>query len=144
MGATVAADAKGLHAAGDGPLHGVDVDLTEMPDPGLTIAALALRAVGRTRIRGVAVHRLHETDRIAAAATELRRLGATVAEHDDGLTIDPPARPVADVLVRTYRDHRMAMAFSLLGDVVVDDPGCVAKTWPTYFAMLDRFGMVRA
>ncbi len=142
-GATVAVDDRGLTASGpsDG-LQGVSVDLTEMPDPGLTLAAMALRARGPTSIRGVAVHRHHETDRIAAAAAELRRLGATVEEHADGLDVRPPVTPRTGVVVRTYRDHRMAMAFGLLGDLVVDDPGCVAKTWPGYFAVLDRFGMV--
>lgn len=142
-GATVEVDDRGITATGppDG-LRGVSVDLTEMPDPGLTLAAMAVRARGTTRIRGVAVHRHHETDRIAAAATELRRLGANVDEHADGLDVRPPTAPRRGVVVRTYRDHRMAMAFGLLGDLVVDDPGCVAKTWPGYFAVLDRFGMV--
>lgn len=142
LGATVAVSDGGLRVRGQGGLRGVDVDLTAMPDPGLTLAALAVHAEGPTRIRGVAVHRHHETDRIAAAATELRRLGAEVAEHADGLTITPPATPTRDVLIRTYLDHRMAMAFALVGHVVIDDPGCVNKTWPAYFAMLERFGMV--
>lgn len=142
MGAEVVVEPDGVTVAGTGRLRGVDVDLSAMPDPGVTLAALALRAQGRTRIRGVAVHRHHETDRIAACATELRKLGATVVEHDDGLDIDPPTQPVPGVVLDTYRDHRMAMAFALVGDVVVDDPGCVAKTWPAYFAFLDRFGMV--
>jgi 3-phosphoshikimate 1-carboxyvinyltransferase len=142
MGADVAVGPAGLRVRGTGVLRGVDMDLTALPDPGLTLAALALHADGPTRIRGVAVHRHHETDRIAAAATELRRLGAGVVEHDDGLDIEPPSTPTPGVLVRTYDDHRMAMAFALAGDVLVDDPGCVAKTWPGYFAMLDGFGMV--
>lgn len=142
MGAAVEHTAAGIRVAGSGRLRGVDVDLAAMPDPGLTLAAMAVHAHGSTRIRGVAVHRHHETDRIAAAATELRRLGAEVVEHDDGLDIVPPAAPTTGVAIDTYRDHRMAMAFALLGDVVVKDPGCVAKTWPTYFAFLDGFGMV--
>lgn len=142
MGADVTIGPEGVTVAGTGRLRGVDADLSAMPDPGVTLAALALRADGPTRIRGVAVHRHHETDRIAACATELRRLGATVVEHDDGLDVDPPATPTPGVVVDTYRDHRMAMAFALVGDVVIDDPGCVAKTWPAYFAFLDRFGMV--
>lgn len=142
MGATVEHTGDGIRVVGTGRLRGVDVDLTAMPDPGLTLAALAVHADGPTRIRGVAVHRHHETDRIAAAATELRRLGAQVTEFDDGLAITPPDRPTPGVAIDTYRDHRMAMSFALLGDVVVNDPGCVAKTWPTYFAFLDRFGMV--
>lgn len=142
LGADVTVGEAGLRVQGRGRLQGVDVDLTAMPDPGLTLAALAVHAEGPTRIRGVAVHRHHETDRIAAAATELRRLGADVIEHADGLAITPPAAPTHGVTVRTYLDHRMAMAFALVGHVTIDDPGCVAKTWPSYFAMLDRFGMV--
>ena len=144
MGADVEVRSGAVRVRGTGRLVGVDVDLTELPDPGLTLAALALHAEGPTRIRGVAVHRHHETDRIAAAASELRRLGAEVVEHPDGLDITPPAEPNAGVLVRTYLDHRMAMAFALLGDVVVDDPGCVAKTWPAYFTVLDDIGMLPA
>ena len=142
MGADVTIGPDGIRVRGTGRLVGVDVDLTDIPDTGLTLAALALHADGPTRIRGVAVHRHHETDRIAAVATELRRLGAQVGEHDDGLDIVPPAQPTAGVAIDTYRDHRMAMAFAMAGDVVVNDPGCVDKTWPTYFAFLDRFGMV--
>ncbi len=142
MGANVEHTTTGIRVAGTGRLRGVDVDLTAMPDPGVTLAALAVHAEGPTRIRGVRVHRHHETDRIAAAATELRRLGAEVTEFDDGLAIMPPDHPIAGVAIDTYRDHRMAMAFALLGEVVVNDPGCVAKTWPGYFAFLDDFGMV--
>lgn len=142
MGADVAMDPDGIRVRGTGRLRGVDVDLTALPDPGLTLAALALHAEGTTRIRGVEVHRHHESDRIAAAATELRRLGATVEEHADGLTIDPPAVPNTDVRIRTYHDHRMAMAFSVLGEVSIDDPACVGKTWPGWFGVLDRLGMV--
>lgn len=142
MGAAVEVGRDRVRVEGTSTLRGVDTDLTDLPDPGLTLAVLALHADGPTRIRGVAVHRHHETDRIAAAATELRKLGAAVVEHDDGLDITPPDRVRAGVVVDTYLDHRMAMAFALAGDVVVDDPGCVDKTWPGYFAMLDRFAMV--
>lgn len=144
MGATVEVGSDKVRVAGTGRLRGIDVDLTELPDPGVTLAALAVRAVGETRIRGVAVHRHHETDRIAAAATELRKLGAQVVEHADGLDITPPGEPVIGVTIDTYDDHRMAMAFALVGGVVIDDPGCVAKTWPSYFGFLDRFGMVQS
>jgi len=124
-------------------LQGGDFDLSDMPDMTLTLAALAVRAEGPTRIRGVAILRHHESDRLAAAAAELRKLGATVHEHPDGLDIVPPAGgPRPGVAVDTYADHRMAMAFSLVGDVIIRDPGCVAKTWPDYFSLLDKLGMV--
>ena len=144
MGAGVEVGSDHVRVTGGPRLRGIDVDLTDLPDPGLTLAVVALHADGPTRIRGVAVHRHHETDRIAAAATELRKLGAEVVEHDDGLDITPPEQVRPGVVVDTWLDHRMAMAFALAGDVVVDDPGCVDKTWPGYFAMLDRFDMVRA
>ncbi|MBY5164403.1 3-phosphoshikimate 1-carboxyvinyltransferase [Salsipaludibacter albus] len=144
MGAGVVVGPDHVRVTGGPRLRGIDVDLTDLPDPGLTLAVVALHADGPTRIRGVAVHRHHETDRIAAAATELRKLGADVVEHDDGLDITPPEQVRPGVVVDTWLDHRMAMAFALAGDVVVDDPGCVDKTWPGYFAMLDRFDMVRA
>lgn len=142
MGAQVEVESNGVRVIGTGRLVGVDVDLTDLPDPGLTLAVLALHAEGPTRIRGVAVHRHHETDRISAAATELRRLGAEVTEFADGLAIEPPTTPRRGVAVQTYGDHRMAMAFALAGDVLVRDPAVVGKTWPTYFAFLDGFDMV--
>ncbi|HKJ56582.1 MAG TPA: 3-phosphoshikimate 1-carboxyvinyltransferase [Nitriliruptoraceae bacterium] len=144
MGAHVDVRTDAVRVRGTGTLRGVDVDMTAFPDPGLTLAALALHADGPTRIRGVEVHRHHETDRIAAAATELRKLGATVVEHDDGLDIQPPEHVAAGVAIDTYDDHRMAMAFALAGDVTINDPACVAKTWPGYFGFLHGFGMVSA
>ncbi|MCX4247888.1 3-phosphoshikimate 1-carboxyvinyltransferase [Paraliomyxa miuraensis] len=143
MGAAVDQAAHQTSVRGAGPLRGGDFDLGEMPDMTLTLAALAIHARGPTRIRGVAILRHHESDRLAAAATELRKLGATVHEHPDGLDIHPPSGgPRAGVTVDTYEDHRMAMAFALVGDVGVRDPGCVAKTWPEYFSVLERLGMV--
>ena len=91
-------------------------------------------------IRNIGHIRLKETDRLTATATELKRLGIDVEESADSLIVHP-GEP-APATIETYDDHRMAMAFALVGNVVVDDPGCVAKTWPSYFAMLDRFGMV--
>lgn len=124
-------------------LRGGDFDLSDMPDMTLTLAPLAVHASSPTRIRGVAILRHHESDRLAAAATELRKLGATVVEHPDGLDIQPPeGGPRPGVAVDTYADHRMAMGFSLVGDVIIRDPGCVGKTWPEYFSLLDKLGMV--
>jgi 3-phosphoshikimate 1-carboxyvinyltransferase len=104
---------------------------------------VAVFARGPTRIRGVGILRHHESDRLAAAATELRKLGARVQETEDGLIIEPPPTgPARGVSIDTYNDHRMAMAFSLVGHVVLRDPGCVSKTFPTYFNELQRLGMV--
>ena len=141
MGAEVMLEAGRKTVRGQA-LRGIDVDLGAMPDMTLTLAVTALHAAGPTRIRGVEVLRHHECDRLAAAATELRRLGATVDEVADGLTIAPPAAPRPGVMIDTYDDHRMAMAFSLAGEVTIRDPGCVAKTFPGYFAALRDLAMV--
>jgi len=145
MGAQVEQTEHETTVQGRGPLRGGDFDLTDMPDMTLTLAALAAHAQGPTRIRGVGILRHHESDRLAAMATELRKLGADVGEHPDGLSIEPPSDgPRRGVEVDTYDDHRMAMALSLVGDVIVRDPGCVAKTWPEYFSVLHKLGMVLA
>lgn len=148
MGAEVEQTATTTRARGRGPLRGVDLDLSAMPDMALTLAVTALHARGPTRIRGVGLLRHHESDRLAAAATELRRLGAVVVEHDDGLTIEPPERAMLaqhdarDREIRTYNDHRMAMAFSLAGQVAIQAPSCVDKTFPGYFDLLGQLDMV--
>lgn len=146
MGATVEQTATATTVQGTTSgtrLRGGDFDLSDMPDMTLTLAPLAVHAASPTRIRGVAILRHHESDRLAAAATELRKLGATVVEHPDGLDIHPPeGGPLPGVAVDTYADHRMAMGFSLVGDVIIRDPGCVGKTWPGYFSLLDKLGMV--
>ena len=118
-----------------GALTGIDVDMNGISDTVQTLAAVALFAKGPTRIRGVAHIRHKETDRIADLATELRKLGATVDEYEDGLTITPDALRAATI--DTYNDHRMAMSLSLVGlkvpGVVINDPGCTAKTHPKFF-----------
>lgn len=122
-----------------GPLQPVDVDMNAMPDAVLALAVVALFARGRTRIRNVANLRIKETDRLAALERELRKLGAAARTGPDWLEIEPG--PLHGAEIDTYDDHRMAMAFALAGlripGVVVRDPGCVAKTWPDYFEMLD-------
>lgn len=129
---------------GVGRLRGVELDLTDMPDVALTAAVVALFAEGPTRIDGVEVLRHHESDRLTACATELRKLGATVVEREGGLEIVPPAGgPRPGGTIETYRDHRMAMAFSLVGEVEIADPRCVDKTYPEFFEVLARLGMVR-
>ncbi len=122
------------------PLIGVDVDMRDIPDTAQTLAAIAPFATSPTRIRGIASARVKETDRVRAVCAELTRLGVDVEEHADGMTVYPPTtlRPAT---VQTYDDHRMAMAFSLIGlrfdGVIIDNPSCVAKTFPHFFKALE-------
>jgi len=141
FGAQVEQTATSTRATGTGTIRGVELDLAAMPDMTLTAAVVALFADGPTTIDGVAILRHHESDRLAAGAAELRKLGAEVEEREGGLHIVPPRHPHSGVTVETYEDHRMAMAFSMAGDVRVADPGCVAKTFPRYFDELARLGM---
>lgn len=126
-------------------LKGIDVDMNAISDTVMTLAAVACFADGPTTIRNVAHIRHKETDRIAAVATELRKLGAEVDEFPDGLRITP--RPLTGCAVDTYNDHRMAMSLALVGlkvpGVVIRNPGCVAKTYPGFwddFAQLGERG----
>lgn len=140
MGAQVEWRDDAVAITGTGRLIGVDAGLNAIPDVVPTLAAIAPFASTPTRIRKVAFIRHHESDRIAALATELRRAGATVVEFEDGLEIQPsPLRPAA---IETYDDHRIAMAFAVAGlkahGVRIKNPGCVAKTWPEFFADLER------
>jgi 3-phosphoshikimate 1-carboxyvinyltransferase len=145
MGARVEQTATQTIVEGAGALDGGAFDLSDMPDMTLTLAVAALFARGPTTITGVAILRHHESDRLAAAATELRKLGAEVDEREDGLRIvPPPGGPRRGVEIDTYDDHRMAMAFSLVGHVRIRDPQCVAKTYPDYFNHLGKLGMVKA
>ena len=141
MGCQVERAAESTTVTG-GPLRAVDVDMNAISDTVMTLAAVALFAEGVTRIRDVAHIRHKETDRLAALATELRKFGAGVDELPDGLLITPPDR-VRAAEVATYNDHRMAMALSLVGlrveGVNILDPGCVAKTYPTFWDDLAKF-----
>ena len=125
-----------------GKLKALDADCNHIPDAAMTLAVAALYADGATTLRNIGSWRVKETDRIAAMATELRKLGATVEAGADYLRITPPnaSRLTPHASIDTYDDHRMAMCFSLaaLGGVAVriNDPGCVAKTFPEYFAVL--------
>ena len=122
------------------PLRPVEVDLNDMPDVAQTLAAVTLFASGPSHILNVGNLRLKETDRLAALATELTRLGATVTEGADELVILPGAP--REACVETYDDHRMAMALALVGlvhpGITIVNPACVAKTYPDFFADLDR------
>lgn len=123
-----------------GPLRGIDVDLRHISDTAPTLAVVAAVAEGPTRVDGIGFIRGKESDRITASVTELRRCGIPAETTDDGFVVSPAGPPRA-ARVETYDDHRMAMAFALLGLVVggieILDPGCVAKTFPGYFAALD-------
>ena len=142
MGARVSFGENWIEASGGQPLRAVDMDLNHIPDAAMTAAVMALFADGPSRLRNIASWRVKETDRIAAMATELRKLGALVEEGRDFLKITP-GKLKADVAIDTYDDHRMAMSFALaaLGDVpvTINDPGCVAKTFPGFF---DAWGKV--
>ena len=141
MGCTVTELADGILVRG-GPLRGIDVDMNAISDTVMTLAAVACFADGPTTIRNVGHIRHKETDRIAAVATELRKLGADVEEFFDGLRITP--KPLTGCAVDTYDDHRMAMSLALVGlkvsGVVVNDPGCVAKTYPGFWDDFARLG----
>jgi 3-phosphoshikimate 1-carboxyvinyltransferase len=122
------------------PLRGIDVDMNDISDTVMTLAAVACFAEGPTTIRNVAHIRHKETDRLAALATELRRVGAEVDEFADGLTITP--RPLHGAEIETYNDHRMAMSMALIGlrvaGIVIKNPGCVAKTYPGFWDDLEK------
>ncbi|MEO7426733.1 MAG: 3-phosphoshikimate 1-carboxyvinyltransferase, partial [Fibrobacteria bacterium] len=138
MGARVEYGADAIKVSrGAGELRGVDADMDSMSDTGMTLAVTALFAKGPTRIRNIGNWRVKETDRIAAMATELRKVGARVEEGPDWIQVDPPAA-LRTAAIDTYQDHRMAMCFSLasLGGVpiTINDPGCTRKTYPGYFA----------
>lgn len=137
MGALVALGFHDVVVAG-APLHGVDVDMSDCSDMVPSLAVVAATASSPTTIRGVEFIRRKETDRIAVTARELRRCGVAVDEHADGMTIHPGERHGA--VIDPDGDHRMAMAFAVLGLVTpgmaIDDPGCVAKTFPNFWDVL--------
>lgn len=142
MGCTVEHADDAILVAGPprGRLRGVNVDLNAMPDTVQTLAVAALFADAPTTIRNVANLRIKETDRIAALAAELARVGAAVDVQTDGLTVFPPAE-ITPAEVHTYDDHRMAMSFALAGlvapGIVIRDAACVSKSFPEYFDVLE-------
>jgi 3-phosphoshikimate 1-carboxyvinyltransferase len=139
MGAQIDSGANWMEASApkSGKLRAIDLDCNHIPDAAMTLAVVALFAEGTTTLRNIASWRVKETDRIAAMATELRKVGATVEEGADYIRITPPAQ-VRHAQIDTYDDHRMAMCFSLAAfgteGMCINDPGCVAKTFPDYFA----------
>ena len=130
-------------APSDGKLRAFDLDLNHIPDAAMTLAVVALFTEGPCRLRNIASWRVKETDRIFAMATELRKLGAEVEEGADYLRIVPPVRLSSDAQIDTYDDHRIAMCFSLVSlagvPIRINDPNCVAKTFPDYF---QRFAQI--
>ena len=146
MGARVQRRAGSITVSGDGRLHGIDADLGEISDTAQTLAAVAAFAEGETRVRGVGFIRAKETDRIGDLVTELRRAGIDASAHEDGFSVRGGA--VAAARFHTYDDHRMAMSLSLIGlrvpGIEIDDPGCVAKTYPNFFADLANLGRTPA
>jgi 3-phosphoshikimate 1-carboxyvinyltransferase len=126
-------------APNSGRLKAVELDCNHIPDAAMTLAVVALFAEGTTTLRNIASWRVKETDRIAAMATELRKVGAMVEEGADFIRITPPAK-VKYAAIDTYDDHRMAMCFSLAAfgaeGIRINDPRCVAKTFPNYFTLL--------
>ena len=122
-------------------LNGIDMDMNHIPDAAMTIATTALFAKGPTTIRNIYNWRVKETDRLYAMATELRKVGATVDEGEDYITIVPPAK-LTHAEIKTYNDHRIAMCFSLVAlsdtPVTILDPKCTMKTFPDYFEQFKR------
>ncbi len=148
MGADIAGEANALRVRrGAWPLKAIDLDCNHIPDAAMTLAVMALYADGPTTLRNIASWRVKETDRIAAMANECRKLGARVEEGADFIRITPP-EAWRKATIHTYDDHRVAMCFSLAAfnpaglPVRIDDPKCVAKTFPDYFEAL--FGVCRA
>ncbi len=141
MGASVTTGPNWIEASRKGRLRALDADLNHIPDAAMTAAMLALFADGPSTLRNIASWRVKETDRLAAMATELRKLGAGVEEGSDYLRVTPPA-PFQSAVIDTYDDHRMAMCFSLaaLGGVPIriNDPACVGKTFPEYFSVFSK------
>jgi 3-phosphoshikimate 1-carboxyvinyltransferase len=142
MGARITQGENWIEASSNGVLKAIDMDFNHIPDAAMTIAMCALHADGTSILRNIGSWRVKETDRIAAMACELRKLGAEVEEGPDYLRVTPP-KLMLDAVIDTYDDHRMAMCFSLAAldgatlrgvHIRINDPGCVAKTFPDYFA----------
>ncbi|QDL55248.1 bifunctional 3-phosphoshikimate 1-carboxyvinyltransferase/cytidylate kinase [Rhodoferax aquaticus] len=145
MGAHIESGPNWLHISRKAwPLKAIDLDCNHIPDAAMTLAVMALYADGTTTLRNIASWRVKETDRLSAMATELRKLGATVVEGADFIQVTPPPTVAAwqAASIHTYDDHRIAMCFSLAAfnparlPVRIEDPKCVAKTFPDYFEAL--------
>ena len=143
MGCEVRSEKEGIRVTGK-QLRGIDVDMNAISDTAQTLGVVALFAEGPTTIRGIAHVRHKETDRIGDLARELRKFGAAIDEFEDGLRITPPTRydTFHGATIATYNDHRMAMSLALAGlklpGVVIQNPGCTAKTYPRFFEDLQQ------
>lgn len=140
MGATITKEPNRTTVQGPAQLQGVTVDMADISDTAQSLATIAPFASSPTRVTGIGFIRKKETDRIAAVVQELSRLGIRAIEEEDGFVIYPGTPSPG--LVDSHGDHRMAMSFAILGlksqGIVIDDPGCVAKTFPNFFAVLDQ------
>jgi 3-phosphoshikimate 1-carboxyvinyltransferase len=141
MGADLLFGGDFITVIGTGKLRGIEADLLGMPDMAQTLAVAAVFAEGSTHLRGLHTLRVKETDRVAALASELAKLGAEVEIEGDDLTITPPKHP-RTAAIDTYDDHRMAMSFAVAGTkidgVVIKDAECVNKTYPGFFKDLEK------
>lgn len=142
MGATIEQTETETTVIVDQQLHGIDVDMADCSDTAQTLAAVAVYAKGPTSVRGIGFIRFKEIDRVSAVVTELQRCGVSAQHEPDGFTITPPVPfSLAPCVIETSNDHRMAMSFSLLGldamGIAIADPGCVRKTFPNFFAVLE-------
>ena len=145
MGCGITEDENSIKVSGPAELMGLDVDMRDISDTALTLSVVAPFAASPTRIRGIASARLKETDRVSAVCAELRKIGVRVDEHEDGMTIFPCGQ-FHPALIQTYNDHRMAMAFSLIGlrvpGITIENPGCVSKTFPNFFEVQEGSAMI--
>ncbi|MEY4454449.1 MAG: 5-enolpyruvylshikimate-3-phosphate synthetase [Pseudomonadota bacterium] len=141
MGAEIQILEGSIKASKASTLQAVNLDCNHIPDAAMTLAVLALFANGTTKLHNIGSWRVKETDRIKAMATELKKLGAEVVEGEDFIEITPPLHIKENIEIDTYDDHRIAMCFSLVSlkniPIIINDPACVNKTFPTYFEVLE-------
>ena len=141
MGAEIQILEGSINASKASTLQAINLDCNHIPDAAMTLAVLALFANGTTKLHNIGSWRVKETDRIKAMATELKKLGAEVVEGEDFIEITPPLHIKENIEIDTYDDHRMAMCFSLVSlkniPIIINDPACVNKTFPTYFEILE-------
>jgi len=141
MGAEIQILEGSIKASKASTLQAINLDCNHIPDAAMTLAVLALFANGTTKLHNIGSWRVKETDRIKAMATELKKLGAEVVEGEDFIEITPPLHIKENIEIDTYDDHRIAMCFSLVSlkniPIIINDPACVNKTFPTYFKVLE-------